>query len=360
MKSYLGTYRVSWDSEPAEATVLVFDKAIHVGYRNEQGQTITRQWDIADVDAHFSMANQSTLIKNIKERGLEIEVSGKDAATYIQELQLEKSKPWQKKARAKEWARNLLIFFGVIGGLVLLYFLIVPWLSEKLASRVSVKTEEQFGEAVYGGMGLEAMEDTAASFAVNHFFASMDIRTAYNIRISVVRGEVVNAFALPGGRIVVYDALLEEMETYPELAALLAHEFTHVNNKHSTKSVFRKLGSKIFIGLLFGNFGNVSSVLVDHADNLKSLKYSRRLEKEADVDGLELLMERKIDPKGFANLFRHLKESAPESSIPEFLGSHPDVEKRIAYIREESAKASVEENERLKTIFEDIKQKIQR
>ena len=156
----------------------------------------------------------------------------------------------------------------------------------------------------------------------------------------------------------VYRALLEKMKSYPELAALLAHEFTHVNNRHTTKSIFRQLGSRIFLGLLFGKIGSVTSVLVDHADNLKSLKYSRKLEKEADMDGLSLLQERHIDPNGFVTLFQHLKESGPGSSMPEFLGSHPDIEKRIAYIQEASKGATFEENEQLKSIFEKLKQTI--
>jgi predicted Zn-dependent protease len=172
----------------------------------------------------------------------------------------------------------------------------------------------------------------------------------------VVNDNVVNAFALPGGRIVVYSALLKQVKSYPELAALLSHEFTHINNKHSTKSIFRRLGSKIFLGLLFGKFGSVTSVLVDHADNLKSLKYSRKLEKEADTEGLAILKQRKIDPQGFVSLFNHLKESAPSNSIPEFLGSHPDIEKRIKHINESSANVQVQENRQLKTIFEKLNQ----
>jgi predicted Zn-dependent protease len=157
----------------------------------------------------------------------------------------------------------------------------------------------------------------------------------------------------------VYSALIEKMESYPELAALLSHEFTHVNNKHSTKSIFRQLGSRIFLSLLFGRLGSVTSVLVNHADNLKSLKYSRGLEKEADVEGLQLLRERKIDPAGFADLFIHLKESSPAAGGPEFLASHPDIDKRIAYIKEVSGDIVVQENTQLQRIFEQLKQTIQ-
>ncbi|HEX2629113.1 MAG TPA: M48 family metallopeptidase [Chitinophagaceae bacterium] len=356
MKSYLGTYS-SFGTPAAEATVAIFDKEIHIGY-NDNGQPAVIKWDIREVTATYEQGPQQTRLRHPRDNRFDITIDGNEAANYIQLMQAELARPWTQTIQAREWGRNLLLFLGIIGGLVLLYFLLVPWLAGLMAGKVSVKTEERFGEAVYDALRIEDSQDTAASYLVNQFFNEMDVPTAYNIRITVAKGNVVNAFALPGGRIVVYDELIRKMESYPELAALLSHEFTHVNNKHSTKSIFRRLGSRVFIGLLFGKLGTVTTVLVDHADNLKSLKYSRRLEKEADSEGLELLKERKIDPKGFNDLFRHLKESAPASAMPEFLASHPDIDKRIEYITEKSAGAVVQENERLKSIFEKLKQTI--
>ena len=228
-------------------------------------------------------------------------------------------------------------------------------MSEKMASTVSVETEEQFGNAVYDALNLSAKEDKDATIVLNDFFKEMKVATAYNIRITVVNSDVVNAFALPGGNIVVFSALLNELKTYPELAALLSHEFTHVHNKHSTKSIFRQMGSRVFLSLLFGKFGSVTSVMIDQAEKFKSLTYSRGLEKEADMYGLGILKERKIDPEGFALLFNHLKDAAPATSMPEFLGSHPEIDKRIVYIRDASTNAIVEDNTELKSIFEKLK-----
>jgi Zn-dependent protease with chaperone function len=357
VKSFLGEYAIP-GAEPVETTVLIFDKELNIGYHEPKAGPVTRRWNIQDVEAVFDRASQSTRIRNKRDRDIDIYIKGSDAATYIKEMQDEQQKPWHQKGKAREWGRNLLMLCGIIGTLILLYLLIVPWLAGKMASTVSVKTEERFGEAVYNALSLETQEDTAASRTVNEFFDAMHVRTAYDVRITVVKGEIVNAFALPGGRIVVYSALLKQMESYPELAALLSHEFTHVNNKHSTKSIFRRLGSKIFLGVLFGRMGSVTAVLADHADNLKSLKYSRGLEKEADLEGLAILQERKIDPQGFANLFMHLKK-ASSASMPEFLGSHPDIDKRIEYIKEASVNAPVEENTTLTTIFAQLKQNTQ-
>lgn len=353
MKSYFGSYTAP-GLAAVECTVLVFDKNLSIGYKPTDGSNTMVNWLLRDVEANFDPSTNTTRLRNQKQPG-ELRIEGNDAAQFVKGMEAERQKPWHQKSSGREWIRNSLLFLGIIGLLFLVYLLIVPWLSQKLASKVSVKTEQQLGDAVYSAMDLGSQEDTAASAVLNEFFRALKVPTAYSIRISVINSSTVNAFALPGGRIVVYKALLQQIEDYPELAALLSHEFTHVNNKHSTRSIFRRLGSKVFLGLLFGRFGTVTSVVVDHADNLKNLKYSRRLEKEADIDGLAILTQRKIDPEGFTSLFEHLKASAPGSALPEFLGSHPDIEKRVNYIKEASKNSTIAENLELKAIFEKLK-----
>lgn len=355
MKSYFGEYQNAQVTGAVESTVLIFDKNLSIGFRHADGSNAMISWLLKDVEVTFAFSTQETKLTSSKHPGATLTIKGKEAGDFIKEMQTERQKPWHQKSSGKEWIRNGLLLITLLGGLFLLYLLIVPWLSEKLASKISIKTEMQLGDAAYNAMGLAGQEDTASSYILNEFFQEMDVPTAYDIKITVVNDNMVNAFALPGGRIVVYSALLKEINSYPELAALLSHEFTHVNNKHSTKSIFRKLGSKVFLGLLFGRFGTVTSVVVDHADNLKSLKYSRKLEKEADIDGLALLAKRGIDPKGFEDLFTNLKRAAGGDAMPEFLGSHPDIDKRIAYVKEAGKTIVIKEDERLKGIFEKLK-----
>jgi Zn-dependent protease with chaperone function len=355
MKTWFASYYDAPGAEPVEASVLASEKFISFAWRTPEGELQRHQWSMNDIMAVIDRTVDGSVITSSAAPRCRLVIKGKDATDFILQVKEEKAKPWHKKKGTKEWIRGLGIFSGFIGILIAAYFLLVPWLSEKFASRVSVSTEQQFGDAVYNGMQLAAAEDQQASAKVNSFFEEMHITTPYTVRIAVIKGDVINAFALPGGRIVVYTALLDQLKTYPELAALLSHEFTHVNNRHSTKSVFRKLGSKIFLGLLLGNTGGVAAVLADQADDLKSLTYSRSLEKEADLGGLALLKERQIDPEGFTGLFQQLKKAAPASSIPEFLASHPDIENRIGYIREASKNERVKEDTVLKAIFEQLK-----
>jgi Zn-dependent protease with chaperone function len=354
MKSYFAYFHQP-GKEPVESTVLVFDKNLSIGYRNTDGSNAMLNWLLKDVESSFDFPGQQTKLRHLKTPGTELYIKGNEAAVFIGEMKAEQKKTWHKKSSGKEWIRNSLLFLAILGLLFLLYLLIVPWLSQKLASKVSIKTEKQLGDAVYDALGLAGQEDTAKSFVLNEFFTALDVPSAYNIRISVVNDNIVNAFALPGGRIVVYSGLLKVITSYPELAALLSHEFTHINNKHSTKSILRRLGSKVFLGLLFGRLGTVTTVVVNHADNLKSLKYSRSLEKEADMNGLNILIKREIDPNGFVSLFQHLEQSAPANVMPEFLVSHPDVTKRIAYIQDASKGTAVKEDKELKAIFDKLK-----
>ena len=169
MKTWFGSYSTSLHAEPVEATVLIYDKKIMIGYRLAGSSNNMTSWDIGDAEAVFDNSLQATRITNIKEPGTKLLIDGKAALEFIHQLQAEQNKPWHKKDKTKEQGRYLLIFLGIAGILVAAYFLIVPWLSEKLASTVSVKTEEQFGNAVYDALALSAQEDKTATAIVNDF-----------------------------------------------------------------------------------------------------------------------------------------------------------------------------------------------
>jgi len=149
------------------------------------------------------------------------------------------------------------------------------------------------------------------------------------------------------------------MNSYEELAALLSHEFTHVNEKHTTRSLFRQLGSAIFLSVIFGDVGAIANTVIRNADNLKGLNYSRSLEKEADMNGLKILSERKIDCNGFVHLFELLKKETMETGKQpaEWISSHPDLYNRIDYVKKNELfnKNGVGQNEVLKTLFLKIK-----
>ncbi|MBK7149487.1 MAG: M48 family metallopeptidase [Bacteroidetes bacterium] len=174
---------------------------------------------------------------------------------------------------------------------------------------------------------------------INDFFKKLNYPTDYNIRVVVVKDNVVNAYALPGGRIVVYEGILRKMDDYRELTALLSHEFSHVQLKHSTRNIARSLSSALLLSVLFGDASGITAIIIENADAIKQLGYSRQLEEDADRNGLALMKKRKIDPHGMKELFETLqKESEGEEDGYKFLSTHPLTKDRITFVNKEISK----------------------
>jgi beta-barrel assembly-enhancing protease len=246
---------------------------------------------------------------------------------------------------------------AVVAFVLLAYFFLVPWLASAMASSFPVSYEKQMGDGIYASIKEGYEVDVQRTAYINEFFNELHFTSNYDVRITVVKDDVANAFALPGGNIVVHDQILTGISSYEELAALLAHEFTHVENRHSLRAMFRQLGGRVFISLLLGDAGAVSTVLVGNAEHLKNLSYSRSLEKEADEDGAKLLAQRNIDCQGFVRLFQFLKKEIKGLQPSEWLSSHPELDNRIKNIQKNTSckQSSPAQNMMLKTLFLKIK-----
>lgn len=247
------------------------------------------------------------------------------------------------------------IFLILVSLLVLVYFWFIPFLAVRIANNVPISYEEKLGQSSYDALIRQYRIQPEATRLVNDFFRQMKIQTRYPVQITVVSDKQSNAFALPGGHIIVYDQLLNEMKHYEELAALLSHEYAHVEKKHTTKTIFRSMGTYMFISLLFGDLGGAGAVVVENANSLKSLQYSRRLEREADLYGLKILQQRHIDPKGFEWLFNTLRQQSG-AQPSEWLSSHPDLDNRIRYINRAMQPAPAITDSSLLRIFISLKQ----
>lgn len=250
----------------------------------------------------------------------------------------------------------LRVLFIIILLLIAVYIWVVPYMAGRMAEKVPVSYEENLGNAMFSSMKTGFTIDEKKTMYINDFFSELKINTPYKIRITVVKEDVPNAFAMPGGNIVVYDKIITGMDNYTELAALLSHEFTHVQNRHTTKSLFRSLNGSAFLSVILGNIGGVSDVIINNANNLKNLSYGRSLEKEADMNGVRILSERRINCNGFIGLFAMLKKQS-NIEMAEWMSSHPDLQNRIDYIQKspDFNKNGVSENETLKAIFQRIK-----
>lgn len=224
----------------------------------------------------------------------------------------------------------------VVGGLsllvvaVVLFFWGVPALAEKAASHFPVSYERAMGEKLHNQFMHGQKVDSAKTIALQQYLGALNIESDFPIRVTVVKNDMVNAFALPGGFIVVHDAIIDEMENHEELAGLLGHEIGHVQLRHSTKAIARSLSYYMLISVLFGDVSGIAAVILDNASTFHNLEYSRKAETESDKAGLELLTLNGLNPKGMVWLMERLQTDSPE--FLKFISTHPSTDDRIKEI----------------------------
>ncbi len=253
---------------------------------------------------------------------------------------------------------KILIFFSVlIAILALAYFWIVPMIGERLAKNFSKDTEIQLGEQMYESVRASSTVDEKATETLNIFYKELKYDVGYPIKITVVKSTEKNAFAIPGGNIIVFDSLLMKLKTPEQLAALLGHEASHISQRHSLRMLFRQLATKMFIMVLVGNDSGIATYLADNADALNSLRYSRSIETDADNKGMELMAARRLDTNGMLELMRILQGSPGSEEPNSFLSTHPVFSDRIKNIEERTRqlKSSVQPDQRLNAIFNQLR-----
>ena len=199
-----------------------------------------------------------------------------------------------------------------------------------LAHRVSLSQEEALGKSILSQLESEGdlIKQGLAVETVQTIGKQLTANTHYHYQWLIKNDKTVNAFALPGGIIVVHSALIAKAETPDELAAVLAHEVQHVERQHALKNMINSFGWAVTLVLVLGDVNTATAVIVHQLGNMV---FSRDVEDEADRLGLQALINAKIKPEGMASMLKKLAKE-PGVDLPEWLSSHPDIQQRIKTI----------------------------
>lgn len=171
---------------------------------------------------------------------------------------------------------------------------------------------------------------------------SAELRERFAWRILLGRDRSVNAFALPGGYLGVHLGLIAVVTSRDELASVLAHELSHVTQRHIARSMEAQgrmtpmvIGSLILGALAASKSPQATQALIvgGQAAALQTqLSYSRDMEREADRIGFGVLSDAGYDPRGFVTMFGKLQQAAgvnDNGAFP-YLRSHPLTTERMA------------------------------
>jgi Zn-dependent protease with chaperone function len=190
---------------------------------------------------------------------------------------------------------------------------------EWLAPHIPAAWEKQYGDALVGDLGGKYCNGAGGQAALNKLAAKLS-PAARGLDIRVVKIDMVNAAALPGGTIIIFEELLSESDKPEDVAGVLAHELAHVERRHVTQAMIRDLGFGLVVSVFGGNTGG-------NINGLLSAGYSRGSEREADGDAIIKLRAAGIDPLPTAEFFKKL--SAQEAKLGRvaeslsYISTHP-------------------------------------
>jgi len=248
---------------------------------------------------------------------------------------LENMNPGVARGRPANKSGGLLWKLGLLfasGGAILVLLILwgLPWMAGAMTAFVPLSIEQRIGEA-----GLEALAprhkrctDPALETIVARLENATE-KTSYRFRVYVVEDNAVNAFATPGGYIVVFRGLLNRTRTPEEAASVLAHEMQHVVQRHGVRAMMRGVSIWVLLGLLTGNPGDA---LVNLGGTIGSLAYQRGDESGADRAAFRMIERARIRPRAMIDMLQKLDEVQAGMPAAKYFSTHPLTKDRIAAI----------------------------
>jgi Zn-dependent protease with chaperone function len=158
----------------------------------------------------------------------------------------------------------------------------------------------------------------------------------------VVNQKEINAFALPGGPIFVNLGTIQAADNEAELAGVIAHEISHVVQRHGTRAASKQMAAQLPLAILGGVMGQgalsqMAQMGLSFGVGSYFLKNSRKAESEADLLGTDIMYDTGFNPRAMSDFFAKLEKEGSVARGPQFLSDHPDPGNRAQAVSKEVA-----------------------
>jgi predicted Zn-dependent protease len=311
--------------------------------RTEDGETF--RWTFREIrQTQGSYEGETVRLERGRELTEAIVIPDADFLVEMHRRMREPGPRFHNPARRRlRFHLTLLAAVSAVGLSAAVYFWGIPALASAVTPLVPVSWEEQLGDSVAEGIAppekrcgaparLKPVQDIVKTLT-----APLS-RQPYRFRVIILDEPVLNALALPGGTIVVFRGLLEKTDSPEELAGVLAHELQHILKRHTTRALLEQASSSVLIAAVTGDVSGAMAYGLKSARMAGILRYSRRNEEEADVEGMRMILQSGVDPAGMIGFYERLMKEGPD--IPEalaFLSTHPPTAGRIERLRKVAA-----------------------
>ena len=249
-----------------------------------------------------------------------------------------------KRDVQKSMLRKLVLWgAGAVASVVLILLVILPAMSDQLATMIPPEREAALGRTSLkqiekylskSGKPL-ACRNKAGVAALDKMVArlSVGVDIPYDLNVQVFRYPMLNAFAVPGGNIVLFEGLIKASQTPEEVAGVLAHEIGHVFAHDPTRLTLRSAGSAGILGMVFGDFAGGFAALVI-TERLINASYAQAAEAGADSYAHGVLRKSGLPSAPLGDFFEKLKKKyGDKQGLMSHLASHPNLTGRAKAAR---------------------------
>ena len=253
------------------------------------------------------------------------------------------------RAVSRRWRMLFVAAIAVVACGTILLAIFFERLVQRGVSGIPIAWENTLGETLFtamtAGHSRAAEKDAAVVKAAFERLRAHAASPGYEFEYAVLESPEVNAFALPGGKFVVFTGLLAKAVRPEEAAGVLAHEFQHALLRHSLQKMVRAAGLQAVLALLIGDLEGLGGVIRDAGVQIQELSYGREQEREADLAAIDLLAACRDRPRGAPGLLRPARHDGERGErrgrggkALALLSTHPASVERSAALRAAIAK----------------------
>lgn len=231
--------------------------------------------------------------------------------------------------------KELFLLLGGILGIFIVVYVVLGFAVDLVVPRLPPGIEQQLGNLYATAFAKE--EQTAAEKHLQTLIDDLVRTSSFEggpYYVHLVPSAQANAFALPGGHIVILSTLIEEIESENELTFILAHELGHFANRDHLRGLGRRLVLTAASTFLFGVNNNVTNLLMNSLLSVE-MKFSQRQETQSDFFALDLVNKYYGHIAGSTDFFEHTAKEDTRSRMAYFFATHPYPQDRIATLQDQ-------------------------
>ncbi len=218
-------------------------------------------------------------------------------------------------------------YYAVVFGAQLAIEAVPMTVDEQIAEAALPSVLSEFGEEIKSPKAVNAVQSVVDRLAPHS--AIQDV----NYQVLIIDSDVVNALALPGGRILVFRGLIDTMDSTEQLSAVIAHEMSHVTLRHHLRQISRSVGIVAAVHIVIGDVGGIVAFGTEVLQTAALNNYSQGQETAADLEGARMMHAAGLDPQAMIQMLDSLPNAHLHGPLS-WLSTHPNSNERINSVQQ--------------------------